>query len=205
MFALHAISPGNETVTSFIDKALQVYDVVDFIHLRERHWTVSEYARVIEAIQAHDETLAKLIVNDRVDIATSHAIKRVHLPWHSHDPKIIQTHFPHLQYGCSVHDVKTAKLKEEAQADYVMYGHIFPTKSKTGLQARGIANLQEIVQALSIPVIAIGGITPDNIDTVMKAGANGAAVMSGIFVAENCREQALAYKEKINKGKGDTT
>lgn len=50
MFALHAISPENATVPSFTEKALAIYDLVDFIHLRERHWTVKDYARVIEVI-----------------------------------------------------------------------------------------------------------------------------------------------------------
>src|SRR5699024_7771434 len=90
-----------------------------------------------------------------------------------------------------------AQRRAGEQAQYVMYGHIFHTTCKKDLGPRGLRKLSELVHAVAIPVIAVGGITPDNIRAVMETGAAGAAVMSNIFSVENVRKSAQAYKDKI--------
>lgn len=201
MVQLHAVSLGNETVSSFVEKALQIYDVVDFIHIRERHWTVKQYVDAIDRLRVHDQQLIKLVINDRVDIASMYHIQHVHLPSHGHDVTDVKRHLPHVQIGCSVHDVTEAK--RQAQVNYMFFGHVFQTNSKQGLQPRGLAQLQQIVDIMSTPVIAIGGITPENIDEVIDAGVAGVAIMSGIFAADDCQERALRYRKKINDRKED--
>lgn len=66
-----------------------------------------------------------------------------------------------------------------------MYGHVFETDSKKGQPARGINELIEIKKELQIPVYAIGGITPEKIRNIRQTNADGIAIMSGIFSADN--------------------
>src|SRR5699024_7880252 len=93
----------------------------------------------------------------------------------------------------SVHSTSEALEKEEAGADFLIYGHVFSTASKPNVSPRGISALQTTVQSVSIPVIAIGGIKPTNIKQVKKSGAQGIAVLSGILLAEDVQVAALAY------------
>lgn len=203
MVQLHAVSLGNETASSFLEKALQIYDVVDFIHIRERQWTVQQYIEVITRLREYDPQLTKLVINDRLDVAMMYHVPNIHLPSHGHDVKDVNRHCSHLHVGCSVHDVTEAILQAENQVAYLFFGHVFPTKSKPDLQARGLTQLKQVVDAVTTPVTAIGGITPDTILEVMAVGAKGVAVMSGIFAAEDCRKAAIQYRQKLNERKVD--
>lgn len=203
MVQLHAVSQGNETTSSFVEKALGIYDLVDFIHIRERHWTVKQYVKVIARIREHDPQLTKLVINDRVDVAAMYNVQNIHLPSHGHEVIDVKRHFPHLQIGCSVHDVIEAKLQAQNQIDYLFFGHVFQTTSKQGLQARGLAQLKQVVDAVTTPVIAIGGITPDNIAEVVEVGVAGVAIMSGIFAVKDCQKAARQYRQKLNDRKVD--
>src|SRR5699024_5419664 len=127
----------------------------------------------------------------------------IHLPSHGHEVIDVKRNFPHLQIGCSVHDVIEAKLQAQNQVDYLFFGHVFQTTSKQGLQARGLAQLKQVVDAVTTPVIAIGGITPDNIAGVVEVGVAGVAIMSGIFAAKDCQKAALQYRQKLSDRKGD--
>lgn len=80
--------------------------------------------------------------------------------------------------GTSVHSVEDALWAQEHGATYVTAGHIYPTDCKRGLAARGTQFLEEVCRAVSIPVYAIGGISPRRMDEVKKAGAAGACMMS---------------------------
>lgn len=81
--------------------------------------------------------------------------------------------------GVSVHSVEQAVQAQRQGADFLMAGHIFPTGCKPGLPPRGLEFLQQVCQAVTIPVYAIGGITPENAPTALKAGAEGVCIMSG--------------------------
>lgn len=199
MFQLHAVSSSHDSVENFIQKTIALYDLVDFIHIRERRWTVEAFLTVIEAIKQKDPSIRKLIINDRVDIAHMSGISQVQLPSHSFGPKEINSHFPSMTIGCSVHDIETARKKEAEGADYLLFGHIYETDSKKDLLPRGLNLLQQITEAVSIPVIAIGGITPERMKDVKQAGAKGVAVMSGIFSSDDYVQKAIEYREQINQ------
>ena len=81
--------------------------------------------------------------------------------------------------GISVHSVEEAVRAQQLGADFLMAGHIFPTGCKPGLPPRGLEFLQQVCQAVTIPVYAIGGITPDNAPLAIQAGAEGVCIMSG--------------------------
>ncbi|MGN0481914.1 MAG: thiamine phosphate synthase [Lachnospiraceae bacterium] len=80
--------------------------------------------------------------------------------------------------GTSVHSLDDALLAEKLGAGYITAGHIFSTQCKPDLAPRGLVFLHEITSSVSIPVYAIGGISPENTGDVIKAGAIGACMMS---------------------------
>ncbi len=137
-----------------------------------------------------------------MDVALVAEIVNIHLPGHGLPVQKVREKFPFLRIGCSVHSIAEASQAEGSGVDYVLYGHVFETTSKPGLAPRGVKELEEIKAKLTIPVYAIGGITPDR---VIDINANGIAVMSGIFSAENPKEAAMHYfkkcKEKTTNGK----
>ena len=83
--------------------------------------------------------------------------------------------------GASCHSVADARQAEGLGCTYISFGHVFATSCKPGLDPRGPALLREVCCAVDIPVYAIGGITPENIDAVRAAGARGGCVMSGLM------------------------
>lgn len=99
--------------------------------------------------------------------------------------------------GASVHSVEEAAEAEKLGVDYVVAGHIFETQCKSGLAPRGIEFLQSICGSVNIPVYAIGGIKPENIDSVWKAGALGACVMSGFMTCENPGEYMKKLRNEV--------
>ncbi|RXI45857.1 thiamine phosphate synthase [Clostridium tetani] len=80
--------------------------------------------------------------------------------------------------GISVHSLNEAVEAEKLGADYILAGHIYETKCKEGLKGRGQNFIKSISQKVSIPIIAIGGITEENTANVIKSGAKGIAIMS---------------------------
>lgn len=86
--------------------------------------------------------------------------------------------------GTSVHSLEEALEAERLGASYVTAGHIFPTECKPGLEPRGLEFLQKICEGVKIPVYAIGGIHPDNLEKIAQTGAAGACMMSEFMRAE---------------------
>lgn len=82
--------------------------------------------------------------------------------------------------GFSVHTPEQAEAAAREQADYVMFGHIYESESHSGQPGRGLQALREVVEAISLPVIAVGGITAARVDEVLAAGASGIAVIRAI-------------------------
>lgn len=86
--------------------------------------------------------------------------------------------------GTSVHSLEEALEAERLGASYVTAGHIFSTECKPGLEPRGLTFLQKICEGVKIPVYAIGGIHPDNLEKIAQTGAAGACMMSEFMRAE---------------------
>ncbi len=90
--------------------------------------------------------------------------------------------------GCSVKTVEQAKAAEAAGADYIAVGSIYPTSSKEGAVVVGIEGLRQVKQAVSLPIVAIGGINRGNAAEVLAAGADAVAVIGAILKAEDIKE-----------------
>ena len=93
--------------------------------------------------------------------------------------------------GISTHDLEQAREAERSGADYIGFGPLFGTTTKdTGYSARGVEMLRAIRKAVSLPIVAIGGITEANVTEVWQAGANSAAIISDILAADDITTKA---------------
>ncbi len=191
---LHVISTGRqrpELLASIIGK---IHRDIDFIHLREKTKTAKEIYELVELLLEKKVPLAKIIINDRADIAHVSKARGVHLANHSLPVKIVKQSFKELTVGRSVHSIEEARMAEQQGVNYIVYGHIYSTASKPGLLPKGLELLKSVAESVSVPVVAIGGITPIDGKEVIEAGAQGVAVMSGILEAEDPVEAAREYR-----------
>lgn len=101
--------------------------------------------------------------------------------------------------GVSAQTVEQALLAEKRGADYLGVGAVFPTNSKDDAKEVTYETLKEICEAVSIPVVAIGGITHDNIKELTGSKIDGIAVISAIYGANNIKNAASGLKEEISK------
>lgn len=128
---------------------------------------------------------ARVLVNTRMDIALTAGAAGLHLPAGSIAPSHWRTIAPPgFLIGVSCHAVGEVRAAENEGADYVLFGPVFAPISKTsGLVPRELDGLAEAARAVKIPVLALGGITRENIQACIAAGAAGIA---GISIFENC-------------------
>lgn len=138
-----------------------------------------------------------LIINRNKEVALDVGAEGYHTGFNDFIADKVQ--YPGM-LGISVHSIEEAVGAEKLGASYVLVGHIFETQCKEGLKPRGIELIEKIKKEISIPIIAIGGIKPENIRQVMSYGADGGAVMSYIMEAENPCEAVKLFKNKISKG-----
>jgi thiamine-phosphate diphosphorylase len=127
----------------------------------------------------------RLIVNDRVDIALACDADGVHLGQEDLPLRAAKKLMPDKIIGISTHDAEQAKEAEAGGADYIGFGPMFATTTKeTGYAARGLDMLAQVRGAVKLPIVAIGGITENNVARVWQSGADSAAVISDILGAE---------------------
>jgi thiamine-phosphate pyrophosphorylase len=135
------------------------------------------------ATRAHH---CKLIVNDRIDIALACAADGVHLGQDDLPLSAGRKLMGRKIVGISTHDVEQAREAERNGADYIGFGPMFGTTTKdTGYAMRGVEMLKQIRSAVTIPIVAIGGITEANVQQVWYAGADSAAIISDILHADD--------------------
>lgn len=109
----------------------------------------------------------------------------LHLPLHKFEEMQKDAPLKNIRIGVSVHSVEDAEKAESLGADYLIAGHIFETQCKAGLKGRGLNFLEQVRESTKLPVYAIGGISPENYQSVIKSGATGACIMSSAMTAEN--------------------
>ena len=125
----------------------------------------------------------RVAVNDRIDVALAVGADGVQLGGRSLPAAVARELVGDLSIGVSVHSIESAVQVEAEGADWITFGHVFPTPSHPDATPRGVAALAQAVQAVHIPVIAIGGIGVGQVGPVIRAGAAGIAVMSAILDA----------------------
>lgn len=143
---------------------------------------------------------ALLVVNDRVDVALALGADGVQLGTMSLPVEVVRRLVgPRLLVGASVHSVGEAIAAERAGADYLQLGTIFATASHPGREPGGPALVAEVVGAVKIPVVAIGGIDADNAGQLMEVGASGVAVIRAIQSAPDAGMAARALREAVGR------
>ena len=160
---------------------------VRWLQLRVKSLSPAEFFDLARHVRS--ETRARnctLIINDRVDIALACDADGVHLGQEDLPLAAGRKLMGDKIIGISTHDLEQAQTAERGGADYIGFGPIFGTVTKnTGYDARGIEMLRQIRAGVRLPIVAIGGITEENVQQVWNAGANSAAIISDILRAED--------------------
>ncbi|NOU98020.1 thiamine phosphate synthase [Paenibacillus sp. LMG 31456] len=197
---LHVITTGKQTLTEVAAIAHQCpTSLIDALHLREKQCGARELADWYNTLQPLFEPAA-LYINDRLDAALAVGAPGVQLAYSSLSVAQSRRILPaNVRIGCSVHSAEEAAAAAQNGADYVLYGHIFDSNSKPGLPPRGTAALSEVVEACPIPVIAIGGIEPDNVDEVLSTGCSGIAVLSQILLHQDPAGQIARFHKTLEQ------
>ena len=166
------------------------------VQLRDKHASARELlgqAQVLRDITR--EYHALLFVNDRLDVALAARADGVHLGPDDVPVAAARAALPEeFLIGTSVDDPAAAKIAQRAGASYIGCGAVFGTQSKAEAanEAIGVEQLQRVVDAVTIPVVGIGGITPQNVGSIAAAGAAGAAVISAVMRSENVAQTVRA-------------
>jgi thiamine-phosphate pyrophosphorylase len=156
---------------------------VNWVQLRNKSASAgamfAEGAQLLAETRRHNASLA---INDRLDVALALGADGVHLAAQSLPvDAAVKLAGGRVLVGRSVHGLGEAVKAANKGADYLTFGHVFPTTSHPGLPPHGLKELREIVEAVDVPVLAIGGITADNLDSVLETGCAGIAVISAIL------------------------
>ncbi len=156
---------------------------VGWVQAREKSGSARElYETAVRLLPHARKHGAGVLVNDRVDVALAVGADGVHLPAGGLPPRAArELAGERLLIGVSVHSLDEARRAVADGADYVTFGHVYPTASKPGLPPRGVRELAEIVGALDAPVLAVGGIDRSNILEVLGTGASGVAMISALL------------------------
>jgi thiamine-phosphate pyrophosphorylase len=135
-----------------------------------------------------------VLINDRVDVALSRHAGGVHLPETSvpiADARRLSDSHGHrgdFLIGVSCHSLEAARSAELGGADYIFFGPVFPTPRKAAYGApQGIERLAEVCRAISVPVLAIGGLSLGNAGSCFAAGASGIAAIRLFQEAEDVK------------------
>lgn len=145
---------------------------------------------------------AKLIINDLPELAHEIDADGVHLGQDDMPIARARQILSHKKMiGVSTHSVDEALKAEAHGADYVAIGSIFPTESKQDISLVGINTLNKVRKAVRIPVVAIGGITPDRAFDALSAGADAVAVLSGVMADADPARAAKEYSLLFNRNK----
>jgi thiamine-phosphate pyrophosphorylase len=173
---------------------------VDWLQVRDPGATAQELFDLTTAVVAIARPRGvKVGVNDRVDVALATGAEGVQLGERGLPIGVVRRIAPDARIGASVHDRSKAGDAQAAGADWVTFGHVFATSSHPDEPARGPEALAAVVRAVSIPVIAIGGINRDNIEAVGRAGAGGVAVISAIFSAPDPGQATAALRVELER------
>lgn len=155
---------------------------VSLVQVREPEMQPTERLRMLSQLRALTAGRALLLVNRDVTSACAIGADGIHLPECGVSlGRVRQSARLPLLLGRSVHSVEAARRAEAEGADYLLVGSIFATASHPGQAPAGLGLLAEVRAAVRVPLLAIGGITPQNAGGVMRAGATGAAVIGTIL------------------------
>jgi thiazole tautomerase (transcriptional regulator TenI) len=181
---IHAVTDSNALGHSgFLERAGAVMRALGprgALHLRSSRISGREFHEIAVLLAIHQRsTGCWLIVNDRVDIALAVKARGVQLASHSLEVREALKAAPDLPAGASIHSVGEAIDAERAGASWCVAGTVFETPSHAGRPPARVEFVAEVAKAVRFPVIAIGGVTPEDVPALVEAGAHGIATIRG--------------------------
>lgn len=194
-----AVTDNNHSLEELSSILLKIHPYVDYVQIREKSKSPQEIYLLCEELLKEGVPEHKIIVNDRLDVATLLSLTQVHLPANGLPATQVKMIYPKLSIGVSVHSQKEAVLAEKSQVDYMIYGHCYPTNSKKGKQPIELSTISEIKRATASPLYVIGGITEERIGELANLGADGVAIMSAIFSAAYPLEVVKRIRERCEE------
>jgi thiamine-phosphate pyrophosphorylase len=194
---------GEKTLLEQAGEALQ--GGVTMLQLREKNLGAdSFYKEAIEIKELCKKHNVPFIINDDVELAVKCNADGVHVGQSDMEAgKVREKIGDKMLLGVSAQTVEQALLAEERGADYLGVGAVFSTSTKLDADTVSYETLKEICSAVKIPVVAIGGIYPENVLKLSGSGITGIAVVSAIFAAEDIKkasEELKALTERTVNG-----
>ncbi|SDN75510.1 thiamine phosphate synthase [Alkalicoccus daliensis] len=186
---LHVISPGSINPQTWMDTAVKIQAHVDFLHIREPSWSKTDLRNVLQEFSNRNGLTDKVIVNTKTPGSFF---------WQGlfHYPEAEMQKVTLKKGGVSVHSLAAAQRAEEIGASYLVFGPVYSPFSKPGVMGAGTDELNKITQTVSLPVIAVGGISPERLPEVRAAGAAGAAAISAVFLQKDPVQAAQNFRKQ---------
>ena len=173
---------------------------VTIIQLREKNLTTNQYYQLAKQVkEITDAYQVPLIIDDRLDICLAVDAAGLHIGDDELPVSVArQVLGPEKILGVTAKTVKRALEAETSGADYLGTGAIFPTTTKENAPITLISTLKTICQTVAIPVVAIGGLTSENIDQLAATGIAGVAVVRDLMQAEDIEAKTQAFLTKLD-------
>ena len=170
------------------------------LHLRGRRTSGARIYALAVALRAEARARgAQLFANDRVDVARLADLDGAHLSRGSIPAAAARRQLGERWLGASVHGVGAARAVTE-DVDYLVVGTVFATPSHPGRPAAGPGVIARVAAAVPVPLIAIGGVTVARVSDALAAGADGVAVLSGIWDAAEPGPEVIEYLRCLSEG-----
>ena len=173
---------------------------VTIVQLREKNLTTNQYYQLAKQVkEITDAYQVPLIIDDRLDVCLAVDAAGLHIGDDELPVSVArQVLGPEKILGVTAKTVKRALEAEEGGADYLGTGAIFPTTTKENAPITLISTLKTICQRVAIPVVAIGGLTSENIDQFIGTGIAGVAVVRDLMQAEDIEAKTQAFLTKLD-------
>lgn len=174
---------------------------VTFLQLREKQLDKDHFLEEAKKLQGLcSEYNVPFIINDNVEIALAINADGVHIGQSDMEMKEAREKLgPDKIIGVSAHTKEEALLAQAQGADYLGVGAVFPTSSKDDAESVSYETLKEICDVVSIPVVAIGGITRENLHQLSGSGISGISVISAIYAQSDIKEAARELKQCVQE------
>jgi thiamine-phosphate diphosphorylase len=173
----------------------------DFVQIRAKALAANELMALVRSVVAEIGSAKRVIINSRPDIAELVGAFGVHLPEDGLDPASVRRSFPGLTISVSRHDRAGLDRAVRQGADFAILGPVFDTPGKE-TRALGIPALEAMVRGLDLPVLAVGGISPQEVMALTRAGVAGVAAIRPFENPEAGRLNALAFRAALEEAPG---
>ena len=190
-----------DSLESFLEKVeTACRSGVTIVQLREKNLTTNQYYQLAKQVKKiTDAYQVPLIIDDRLDVCLAVDAAGLHIGDDELPVSVArQVLGPEKILGVTAKTVKRALEAEEGGADYLGTGAIFPTTTKENAPITLISTLKTICQTVAIPVVAIGGLTSENIDQLVATGIAGVAVVRDLMQAEDIEAKTQAFLTKLD-------